>query len=524
MRVLVTGGTGVLGEGTVTVLVSRGHHVRLLSRHAKGDAARWPHRVEAFEADIADGDSLAGAADQCDAVLHLAGIADEAPPETTFERINVEGTAHLLAEARRAGAPRFVYVSSLGADKGKSGYHASKRRAERLVRQYPGDWLILRPGNTYGGGDGQLSMLLRMVRSLPAVPVLTGGDAPFEPAWVGDMVEALAAAVERTDLTERVLELAGPERTTVDDVIERLARITGRDPVRLPVPMPIASLAIKLADLVGVDAPLGESQLAMLGEGNVVTAPEGNALTTVLGVQATPLEEGLCRLAAAQPEQLPDEGVGALERKRFHADIIGSAHTAASLFALFVGEFQACTPQELMNANAEPDSAPALEEGATLTLALPVRGNVQVRVVELDETSMTFVTLAGHPLAGGIRFCVRDRGDALRFEIDVVERPASLSDWLMMRVGGGRMQDAAWRETVTRVVERSGGMAEQVESSAETLQGEEADRERDHLASLVLDRAREDHEVRRTPRRDDAPAAAARPRRVGEREDTVADA
>jgi uncharacterized protein YbjT (DUF2867 family) len=138
MLVLVTGGTGVVGNPAIDHLLERGHRVRLLSRNAKEDVRIWEEGVEPFPASVSDATSLRGAAEGCDAVLHIAGIVREDPPEVTFTSVNVEGTANLIAEARRANVSRFVYVSSLGAESGESEYHRSKHAAEELVREFPG--------------------------------------------------------------------------------------------------------------------------------------------------------------------------------------------------------------------------------------------------------------------------------------------------------------------------------------------------------------------------------------------------
>src|SRR3954468_14819133 len=118
MRVLVTGGTGVVGRGTVTELVKRRHEVVLGSRHADTDARQWPAGVIPRRGDVSERTSIAGAADGCDVVLHMVAIVEEAPPHATFDRVNVEGTRNMLAEAQRAGVQRFVFVSSLGAPVG----------------------------------------------------------------------------------------------------------------------------------------------------------------------------------------------------------------------------------------------------------------------------------------------------------------------------------------------------------------------------------------------------------------------
>ena len=66
MRVLVTGGSGVVGAGTVTELLKRGHEVRLLARHADDDARQWASGVTPIVGDVTDVASIRGAADGCD--------------------------------------------------------------------------------------------------------------------------------------------------------------------------------------------------------------------------------------------------------------------------------------------------------------------------------------------------------------------------------------------------------------------------------------------------------------------------
>src|SRR5947209_18732438 len=84
MKVLVTGGTGVIGESAVRELHAAGHQVRVLSRHAGRDQKWWPAGVDGWAGDVSNQRSIEGAADGCDAVLHIAGIVEEKPPAITF--------------------------------------------------------------------------------------------------------------------------------------------------------------------------------------------------------------------------------------------------------------------------------------------------------------------------------------------------------------------------------------------------------------------------------------------------------
>jgi len=492
MNVLVTGGTGVVGQAAVTELVRRGHCVRLLSRNALEDVTQWGEEVEPWPGSVSDTDKVRGSAEGQEVVLHVAGIVTESAPDSTFESVNIEGTDNMAREAERAGVGRFIYLSSLGADRGKSGYHQSKRAAERIVQEFKGGWTILRPGNVYGPGDDVVSLLLNMVRTLPAVPVIDGGDDKFQPVWVDDLARAIGDTVERTDLHGKILELAGAEETSTNDILNRFATITKRDPVRVPVPGFLARAASAVSEMVGAPLPVNDSQLTMLGEGNVISTPGANALTAVFRIEPTTLDAGLKKLADAQPEQLPDEGVGKLKRKRVWADIIGSKLTPEELFEKFRHDFDESTPG-IVDAKTEPGTRCDLEPGVTLTMSLPVRGNIQVRVQEVTPRKATLVTLRGHPLAGAVRFLSEQRGEKVRFETQVYDRPSSLADWFAMKTIGDSLQSRTWERLIARMVDESGGTApDGIQMTDEDLDEQQAERIEDWIRDLVMQRKREE--------------------------------
>ena len=492
MKVFVTGGTGVVGTAAVQQLLERGHTVRLFSRNARKDSEQWAAGVEPHEGSVGDPQSVRGSADGCQAILHIAGIVAESPPEVTFEKINVAGTQNLVDEAERAGVRRFVYVSSLGAERGSSAYHRSKRDGEEIVRRFTGDWLIVRPGNVYGPGDDLISLLLKMVRALPAIPVIDGGDQEFQPIWTSDLAVALARAVERDDLSRQTLELAGEETTSINDLIERFERLTDKHPARIPLPGWLASAGNKVAELFGAEMPVTEDQLTMLREGNVIGPGKLNALTEIFHVRPAPLEMGLAQLADLVPEQLPSEGTGQLRRRRYWADIVGSPLSAEDLFARIREEFGSYMPESTADVDAEPGTPSRPDEGATLTLGMPLRGNVQVRVEEVTARSMTLVTVQGHPLAGAMRMLVEERGDGLRFEVQTYDRPANVVDAVSMATIGRLLKHATWETVVENVVRGSGGRAPAgVQRESEALDAEQARRVEEWIERLIAQRKRE---------------------------------
>lgn len=504
MKVLVTGGTGLVGKAAVDALVAAGHTVRLLSRHADDDVRQWAAGVEAHPGDVSSDEGVAGAAEGCQAVLHVAGIVAEKPPEVTFQGVNVEGTRRLCREARRAGVRRFVYVSSLGAERGESDYHRSKKAAEEVVRaEAPPGWLVVRPGNVYGPGDEVISLLLKMVRALPVMPLVGRGDQPFQPVWHEDLGVALARAVEREAPSGAVLDLAGPEVTTTQDVVRLLEKLTDKRTLHLPVPEALVKLGTGAADALGIDIRITSDQITMLLEGNVLPEGAPNALTDVFGVTPLTLAEGLGKLVDEMPERLPDEGTGSLERQRYWADIRGSRLSAEELFEVVRTEFYTLPPEGLLEVGAEPGSPRELAEGNTMTMALPLRGNIQVRVLDISGRAVTLVTLRGHPLSGFIRFMVEEpAAGTVRFEIRSYTRPSDLIDFIGMRTFGKVAQQATWRTVVQNLVERVGGEApDGVQEEHATLEEADAREVETWVEELVMRKKRAD-----APRPGDAAA------------------
>ena len=114
---------------------------------------------------------------------------------------------------------------------------------------------------------------------------------------------------------------------------------------------------------------------------------------------------------------------------------------------------------------------------------------------------MTVCTLAGHPLAGAVRFLSEQRGAQLRFEVQVYDRASNVADWLVMNPIGARLQNATWRETIERVVQESAGRAPKgVEQEIEKLDDPQSHEVNEWVERLVVAQRQVDHEVRRDVR------------------------
>jgi NADH dehydrogenase len=176
------------------------------------------------------------------------------------------------------------------------------------------------------------------------------------------------------------------------------------------------------------------------------------------------------------------------------ADIVGSKLTPEELFDRLRRDFNEATPG-IVDAEIEPGTECALDDGATITMSLPLRGNIQVRVQEVTPVKATLVTLAGHPLAGAVRFLAEQRGDKVRFETQVYDRPASLPDWFAMKTVGESLQSRTWEGLIERMIRESGGVAPKgIEQTEDDLDEHQAERIEDWLRDLVNERKRQELE------------------------------
>ena len=256
MRVAITGGTGFVGrhlaqslDAADTVVVSRRTGVR-----------------------IGDVDALAAAFAGCDAVAHCAGINREIGDQT-FQSVHVDGTRAVVEAARRAGVKRIVMVSFLRArpDCG-SAYHETKWAAEELIRNSGLDHTILKFGVIYGPGDHMVDHVTRAVRTLPVFGTVGFRERTVRPTPIEDAVDVLRAALEGR-IAEPTVAVMGADELTLGEAVRHIARVAGRRPVFLPIPVWTIRVLAQLTEWTMVVPLVAKAQARMLAEGVSEAAP-----------------------------------------------------------------------------------------------------------------------------------------------------------------------------------------------------------------------------------------------------------
>jgi len=290
-RVLVSGGEGFLGSHLIPRLLARGHLVRATYRDPRGRGRRMAPGIDWRRVDLSRDGAARGLAEECDVVVHLAGLF-AASGRLTLARVHGTGTRHLIREAERAGVRRFVYVSVLGARPGDADYFGTKFDAETAVVASSIASVILRPSIIYGPGDRFTSSIVHMLKTLPAFPMPGGGDFRLQPLAVEDMVEALSQCVERDDLNDREFDVAGPEPLTFREIVSVISALTGlrRPIVRLPGRLALSTAS--LAHRTGLAAPFTPEMLALFAAESVLET-ERNPLLDVFLLKPLPFRDAL---------------------------------------------------------------------------------------------------------------------------------------------------------------------------------------------------------------------------------------
>jgi NADH dehydrogenase len=270
----VFGGSGFLGRYVVKRLAADGFIVRVPVRDPESALFLKPMgrvgQVVPLYATLSDPATIARGVEGAELVVNLVGILAE-PHRGDFDRIQHIGAGQIAAAARRAGALRMAHVSAIGASAGSpSQYAASKGRGEEAVREaYPAA-TILRPSIVFGPEDKFFNRFAQMAQLLPFMPVICG-NTRFQPAYVGDVADAVSSVLTHDAYAGATFELGGPDVVSFRALLRYILAVTHRHKPLIEIPYAIAKLQAALAEALP-GKPFTRDQLLLLRSDNVVGA------------------------------------------------------------------------------------------------------------------------------------------------------------------------------------------------------------------------------------------------------------
>lgn len=272
----VVGGSGFVGRYVVRALAREGWRVRAACRRPDLAGYLQPMgrvgQVHAVQANLRYPESLAHAVRGADAVVCSVGVL--APTgKQTFEAIHVEGPRAAAKAARAAGATRFIHVSAIGADpRSAANYARSKAAGEAAVlEEFPGA-IIVRPSIVFGPEDQFFNRFAGMARLSPVLPLIGGGKSRFQPVYVADLGDAIAAAASGRGTPGTVYEIGGPDVLTFRQLLDKTQEWAGRSRRYISMPFWLAKLqALLTVPLPNALRPVTLDQVRMLQQDTIVS-------------------------------------------------------------------------------------------------------------------------------------------------------------------------------------------------------------------------------------------------------------
>jgi len=253
--ILLVGGTGYVGRHVAVRLAGSGAPVRCLVRPARANTAGRFLASLGFEVrtgDLDDADSVRAASAGVRLIVSAAPI----------------GHAPVLLACAPAPVERFVFFSS---QRGRSGVPshsvAAVQAGEAAVAAAARPCVVLRPTMIYGPGDDRnIGRIVAFVRRHGWFPVFGRGTALQQPVFVGDVAEAVHAAVSGRGRTGATYDLAGPEPLPFVRLLELIGRAVNRRVRRPRIPLWVALPLLRTAQVAGLRLPLTVEQVRRLQE------------------------------------------------------------------------------------------------------------------------------------------------------------------------------------------------------------------------------------------------------------------
>lgn len=264
MRVLVTGGSSLIGRRLAEALVERGDEVVVFQRSS---ADELDDRVHQQLGDICDARSVGAAAEGAEVIVHLAAKVGVTGPRDEYVAVNVDGTQNALDAAHRHGVRRFVHVSSPSVahagsaifgdgataaltSHGAAWYPETKAIAERAALAADSDALgvvVVRPHLVWGPGDTQLVGRIVERAASGRLALVGGGRALVDTTYIDNAVSAMIAAVDairpRRRCAGRAYVISNGEPRPVRELVAGICAAAGVDFAPRDVPLGVARRA-----------------------------------------------------------------------------------------------------------------------------------------------------------------------------------------------------------------------------------------------------------------------------------------
>lgn len=270
--ILVTGAAGFIGKAVVSALDMSGHTVRCLVRASRLESEtrdRNTLRVDLAAADLDYQSKLRECLVGVETVVHLASAQRRGGWEDLMS-VDYRGTRELISAARDIGVGRFIYLSSVGAERASAfPLLRSKGIIEQFVRNSGIPYTIIRGSVVFGPEDSFTNAIVVAMKLFPFVfPRPGSGQVLLQPIWIGDFAECIRKAVVDGRFAKETISIGGPEFMSVDQLLQGIMRIAECSRVLVPIPLPSMRFIVGLLKSFLPNSPISTNWLDLISRDN----------------------------------------------------------------------------------------------------------------------------------------------------------------------------------------------------------------------------------------------------------------
>jgi predicted dehydrogenase/nucleoside-diphosphate-sugar epimerase len=320
--ILITGASGFLGSHLANYSAKRGRDVRCVVRRTSETSALNANRMDIRQADLSDPSSLRAALESpVRTVVHCAATTSETKVDYAQSfQVNVEGTRNLLQACRDQGVERFIMISTQSAnERNPSTYARTKLAADLAVQESPLAYTILKPSTIYGpGSKGLFAKMVRLLDSVPVVPILGSGSRLIRPIHVFDLCEAILECEDSGQAFGKTYDLGGRDLVSYEDFIGSILQARRKKKPFVYLSLPVCR-ALAAAFSFLKNPPFTRDNVLGLNQNQVCSI---DAARNDFGFSPRGLREGLTQTfsaterSAAGTEVLQDGGNKAIRKEQ----------------------------------------------------------------------------------------------------------------------------------------------------------------------------------------------------------------
>ena len=220
--ILVTGGTGFIGNNLIKHLIHSGEEVRILL-HPSAKSPNLPRGValDVAVCSLTDERGLQAAMRGVKVVFHLAS-AERNANLSVLMAVDVLGTQAIAEAAQKAHVQRLLFMSHITADK-NSHFPALKAKAlaENILEKSNLNYTILRSTTVFGQGDNFTIQIIKMLRRSPLFFLMPGnGEVTLQPLWIQDLITCLILSLDDERAFRKMLTIGGGEYLSYKNILK----------------------------------------------------------------------------------------------------------------------------------------------------------------------------------------------------------------------------------------------------------------------------------------------------------------